>query len=265
MTFPPSTREVYEQNPLKEVICQLRFPTILEISAENPARFQNKIRDAFPLYEVDQPSLPKELAEIVASLPISKPTTDSVTYKFFTADSDKLISLTTDFIAFADTDYIRWECFSEEIKRAQEALEEIYKPAFYTRVGLRYKNVIDRQELEIESKPWKDLLQPSLIGLMGAKDNIGMHVHEIRTEASIQLDDVSGGLATVRHGLGKTGHDNREVYFIDVDFNTAERTESQDVSNILAGFNRHSGDFFRWAITDELRDALGPRELEPKN
>ncbi len=58
MPFPESERVVYGENPLVEVICQLKFPPILDISTAEPAAFQNKVRKLYPLYEKDtEPSL----------------------------------------------------------------------------------------------------------------------------------------------------------------------------------------------------------------
>ena len=53
--FPDSPREIYQQNTIKEVIAQLRFPTILQVAAEPPALFQNQLRHAYPLYQLESP------------------------------------------------------------------------------------------------------------------------------------------------------------------------------------------------------------------
>lgn len=44
MLFPPTQRVIYHKNPLVEVVCQLRFPTILKIDAEIPVAFQEAVR-----------------------------------------------------------------------------------------------------------------------------------------------------------------------------------------------------------------------------
>lgn len=41
----------YGKGQLIEVICQLRFPTILSIDTREPADFQETIRAAFPRYQ----------------------------------------------------------------------------------------------------------------------------------------------------------------------------------------------------------------------
>ena len=46
--FSTEPRHIYRRNQLTDVICQLRFPEILTISANAPADFQEAIRDEFP-------------------------------------------------------------------------------------------------------------------------------------------------------------------------------------------------------------------------
>ena len=43
MPFTAVDRVKYEKQPLDNVICQIRFPTILSIDTELPAKFQTKI------------------------------------------------------------------------------------------------------------------------------------------------------------------------------------------------------------------------------
>ena len=54
MLFAPYERYQYARAPLVEVICQLRFPTILSIGSQEPAAFQEAIRREFPRYAVRQ-------------------------------------------------------------------------------------------------------------------------------------------------------------------------------------------------------------------
>ena len=51
MLFPDAKRTIYKNNVLEQVICQLRFPTILKIDTEVPSRFQEVIRHRFPIYK----------------------------------------------------------------------------------------------------------------------------------------------------------------------------------------------------------------------
>ncbi|MCX6020148.1 MAG: TIGR04255 family protein, partial [Chloroflexi bacterium] len=75
MLFPDSERVIYGRNPLVEVICQIRFPTILRISEGNLSDFQDKIRIEYPLYGIQPPEInnadaPPELASLMQRLNI---------------------------------------------------------------------------------------------------------------------------------------------------------------------------------------------------
>ena len=73
MDFPESPRVVYEQNPLDEVICQLRFPAVLRIDSESPVRFQEAVRNQYPLFQertqvqAAVPGLPEPLAAMLGN------------------------------------------------------------------------------------------------------------------------------------------------------------------------------------------------------
>ena len=65
MPFPITDRVSYSHNPLNQVVCQLRFPSILKIEATLPVDFQESIRHEFPIFQERQKQhdaqIPKEL------------------------------------------------------------------------------------------------------------------------------------------------------------------------------------------------------------
>ena len=58
MLFSDRPRTHYEKPLAHEVICQLRFPTILTINNTEPADFQEAVREDFPQYARRQDQLP---------------------------------------------------------------------------------------------------------------------------------------------------------------------------------------------------------------
>ncbi|MDP2673715.1 MAG: TIGR04255 family protein [Dehalococcoidia bacterium] len=261
MTFPESQRVVYRQNPLVEVICQLRFPTILEIKAADPARFQERVRlSGYPLYERTEGGVPKDVEEILARLPVGmRP--EGVTHKFLAEDESRFISLAPGFVALTEKRYTRWEHFREQLELAARALEEEHHPSFYSRIGLRYQDIIDKTKLGLGDEPWSSLVKPSIVGILGAEE-LSTVVQQVQTMASIRLDaDVPSGFATLRHGLIRRS-DGSEAYGIDIDLYTEERSASDHAFDILDGFNRVAGNFFRWAITPQLERALEPEPID---
>ena len=232
------------------------------MSAEEPAIFQDRIRKIYPLYDVEKPDiaedLPPNVSDILARF---RGGSEEPNYKFLTADETRLISLASEFVALTDKNYVRWESFWAQFALGKNALEDIYEPAFYTRIGLRYKDIIDLNALGLSNKNWDELLNPRLIGLLGLPE-ISAQPLEIKSIAALDLElrDVKDAKVTLRHGFLKT--DDGETYVIDADFFTEERSSPDEVSSILSRFNKISGDLFRWAISEELHNALGPKPVE---
>jgi len=253
MVFTESQRVVFNKNPLVQVICQLRFPPILSIVSREPADFQEKVRATHPLYEKG-PALPQEIAAILAQLPIAAPTQEGIVHKFLSEDRTSEIDLTRDFVAIATTKYRRWEEFQQTVRLAMEALESNFRPAFYSRIGLRYRDVIDRNRLGITDTPWSELIRDSIIGLL-ADQSIGNNVVSAQSQTQIDLGAAESLL--LQHGSTPLPSGG-QGYAIDADFHTEAKRAGNEVFDVLGRFNREAGNFFRWAITPKLSAALEP-------
>ena len=83
--FSDRERYLYRKPQLVEVICQLRFPTILSISAREPADFQEAIRKEFPQYKRLQEQTQPKVAGAPGSLRVEEG--EKITnYQFLSAD-----------------------------------------------------------------------------------------------------------------------------------------------------------------------------------
>jgi uncharacterized protein (TIGR04255 family) len=257
--FPPSERIIYEKNPLFEVICQLRFPTILRIESEIPTAFQERIRERYPLFrEKSRPELPsnippqlaKFVGEFVAGVPKS--------YDFLSADEKWIVGLTKDFVSLSTPDYVRWEDFRERLRFIANDIKEVYKPSFCTRIGLRYRNAIRRSLLSGADASWTRLLRPEILGELG-DERIAPRI--VETSRTTRVDLGRDSFVRIQHGLGKDDIDGEVVFVIDADFYTESQTELSDVFSRLDWFNKESGRLFRWSITKEVHEAMGPRPV----
>ena len=107
MLFSDRPRTHYEKTLAHEVICQLRFPTILSINNVEPADFQERIREDFPQYARKQDVLPPQ---IVNGKPEPQPPVTN--YHFLSQDGRWKLNLTKDFIALSTLSYPGWEEFA---------------------------------------------------------------------------------------------------------------------------------------------------------
>jgi uncharacterized protein (TIGR04255 family) len=263
--FPETPRCVFENAPLVQVVCQLRFPTVLAIEASVPAAFQDRIRDMFPLYERSVanllPQVP-QIAQLPAEIVQMLGAAAAVQHLFKTEDQTETLSLTTDAVSLTTTKYPRWPLFRRLLSEPLRALIEIYKPAFFTRIGLRYSNAIAPQNIGLGGMPWSALFRRELLGELSipqferSLDAIATRVLRLRLPNS-------DGAVLFRHGLGiVTGVpvSPQPSYVIDLDFFRDEKTELSHAEPILDRYHQLAGHAFRWAISDALRAALGPSE-----
>jgi len=256
--FPESERVVYTRNPLEIVICQLRFPVILKISSEPPVEFQEALRKDYPLFrEIPPldggPGIPPQLSAIMGKL---LPLSSSKAYELTSGDGVWQITLTQESVALLCKRYRRWEEFRGALQSALSLLERIYQPSFFTRIGLRYRDVIARNSLGLKDVPWGELLSNKLA--CEFHSTISDAVEGTAHQLSLRLQG-DAAKVTLQHGLGNNGEE--VCYIIDSDFYTAERTGVQDAARILDYFNRQGGRLFRWCIADRLHAALEPKPV----
>ena len=114
--FSQEMRCVYRNHQVAEVICQLRFPTILAIGRE-PVDFQETVRQVFPRYQLRQDQLPPKITNVPGQPPKVEPQKPVPNHQFMTADSKYRINLSPGFISLTCTDYSCWEEFARMMDR----------------------------------------------------------------------------------------------------------------------------------------------------
>ena len=239
------------------MVCQFRFPQILRIEASVPADFQDRVRAEFPLVQkMSAPAgleqLPPEIAQMLGA------TQASLTYNFTTEDKSATLTLGPEALGLSVNNYNRWENFRSLISGPLAALEEIYKPSFFNRVGLRYTNVILRSEIGLEDRTWAELLNPYVAGEL-ALPNWGRCASDVKR--SIRLVDDRGDGVFFQQGTARLNNQPEEGYLIDFDLYRDTRSEVGDTLPRLDEYHRRAGRAFRWCIGETLHGALGPSEL----
>jgi len=250
--FPPTPRVYYHKAPLVQVTCQLLFPAVLRIERDVPAEFQERIRHAFPLFERANPFMPQLPPEIIRALPNA----NLPIYRFLTEDRKSTVELTPQSVALTTMSYRYWEKFVQQLTPALDALEEIYEPSFFTRIGLRYQDLIERSRIDLEGVPWSRLLRTEILGELAIKE-IEENALAVSRALHFKLPSVGGGVL-LRHGFGSAQGRSEVGYVIDLDFATEQKTEVANVQSVLSHLHERVGRAFRWCVTDELHTALDP-------
>ena len=167
--FTDRERCLYRKRQLVEVICQLRFPTILSISAREPAEFQEGIRGDFPQYKRNFDMPQPKLTGAPGNFRVEE--SEKITnYNFLSADGKWKVNLTNSFVSLSTPAYTTWEDFAAKLDLVLSQFIPIYRPAYFERVGLRFINIFSRKALDLEGVPFRELFQPGYLGLLAEED-----------------------------------------------------------------------------------------------
>lgn len=260
--FKDCERCQYKKSQLVEVICQLRFPTILSISARDPSDFQEAIRDTFPIYTKGEDVLPPKVVGTPGNMKLREQER-VVNYQFLSADRKWKVNLTNSFISLSTQAYTRWEDFAKQLDKALAKFIEIYRPAFFSRVGLRFINAFSRRALSLEQVPLSELLTAGYLGVLAEEDVQEQQVPVFTQESEMLL---SGGCRLkLRTGFAKVKvnqvEDKELKFMLDIDLFMMGNVPVAHSAAALQTVHLQADRVFRGAITDTLHDALEPQPL----
>ena len=261
MQFPETERVIYNNNPLQQVICQLRFPTILRIEASTPAGFQERIRKEFPLFQEHAEFagiLPPEIVQLLSQEVIQTLKPSHKVYAFTSSEESLVVNLSSGFVSLTSSNYERWESFKNRLMQVLNALQEEYSPAHFTRIGLRYRNLIQKRVLRLQDADWPELLNENLIREL-ATPNLAESIEDIAHRILIRMGS-SQTKVHLQHGLAKDASTNQLLgYGIDCDIFDEGEIDVDTAIDQLNEFNQLNRRLFRWCISDRLHIAMEPR------
>ncbi len=239
----PVVEDVHLSNaPVREVICQVRFPTILRIAHEEPVGFQECIRDRFPLLEAER----RVVIETEGVKPGGRAKFPPSVFRFRNREKTRMLSLASDFYALSFTDYEHWAGFADWLSHAAEAVREVYTIPYSTRIGLRYINVIDRgfgdfADFDAVLDLFRDELTAMLRTDVIRSPELAMH----RIEALADGDQF-----TFRYGLIHEGTPPEPRFLLDFDHYAEGELSLDDLLSRCERYHRHIYNAFRWCIAE---------------
>ena len=241
-----------------EVICQFRFPEILAVTAGDPVEFQEAIREVFPRFQRRQELPAPKLTGMPGNLAVPKqPVTN---FQFASPDGVWRVNLTNRFISLTCSRYQSWEEFARYLDKPLAAFIQIYKPAYFERVGLRYLNFISRFALGLEGVPFRELIAPCYLGPLAEEDMPEAAV--TRCSMDVELSLRGGCRAKIHAGPGivKRGNvEDKEIKFIfDQDLYMPGQLPLNLAAGALNTLHGQAGALFRGAITEKLHEAMEP-------
>lgn len=257
--FSKAQRCIYKRNQLANVICQLRFPDILSINHEEPAKFQEAIRDEFPIYSTQREGQPPKITGAPGNLKIETPPS-TINYQFASVDGRWRINLTSKFISLSCSQYESWEEFAKRLDSPLAAFIQVYKPACFQRIGLRYINIISKEALELTDIPFRSMIAPQYLGVLSFDSVEETALNRCSFDTEISL--AGGCSAKIHAGTGRVSRNgvaDKEVKFIfDQDLFMSGNIPVNYSAGALQTLHGQAYPLFRGAITDLLHDAMDP-------
>ena len=235
MLFSDHPRTHYRNAPAHEVICQLRFPSILTINTVEPADFQEAIRAEFPQYARRQDAAPPRITGLGGPNP-------------------KVEQQST-------LRYPGWEEFALHLDKPLAAFIRLYKPAYFLRVGLRYVNVFSRSRLGLEGVRWSELFAPAYTAPMQDTSIAEDRFLNCGCDLTLKLDSscrakIHAGPGVVKRNAPGAPQDPEVKFLFDMDLSMNGNTPCTLAAGALETLHGHSTRLFEGAITDRLRDAM---------
>ena len=253
-------RYIYKKNPLIEVVLQLRFPKILSLNSVEPAEYQDKIRKEFPIYQLqveqeNQVLIQNEGNAIIPSVVNGAPNKN---HCFISADGFWKINLTSSFISISTLKYTRWEEMLEKFENPYKQFVELYSPSFFERIGLRYVDAFNKKNLNLEDKPWKDLIKEHLLGSLSIEEESKIKSFSMNEEYKLDENDY---FMRVQTGLANVNQSKEISFVLDCDLYKLGRTMTNEIEKVENILHEYSTKFIQNAIKEELHSAMEPEDL----
>ena len=243
----------YEKSQIVEVICQLRFPTILSIGSRDPVDFQELVRQNLPRYVQKTEKQGEQSVK---------------THSFLSAGGEYKLSLTTAFIALSTRRYTNWRDFAGCLDEPLGHFISVYRPAYFERIGLRYINGISRENLGLEDVRWSELVAPQYLGVLALSDTDEKQVSKASADTEMKLGDrcflrVHAGPGLLKRTVsGPEGvreiQEKTPRFIFDQDIYASGNIPLHSAAEVLDTLHAHADRIFAGAITDKLHDAMEP-------
>jgi uncharacterized protein (TIGR04255 family) len=242
--FLPKVEPVtYQRNLIKQVVCELRFPTVYGlVRGKPPLSLASALRKSFPEHgTLDGLNVgPGGVAQDFAFAFKDKKKRTSVTFR------PAALNIET-------TAYHSFEELLDTVLLVANAAKETIDSEFFTRVGLRYINGLPFQQVEIGEWVNTELVAPL------AHKSLGIPV-EFNGRAVVAVD---GGGFILQHGLGKDDDSKTEQYVLDFDV-WREDVPWPDLQTELQELHEAESRLFHWSIGRAALAYMGPAKPKPQ-
>lgn len=233
----------YKRNFLSRVVCEFRFPTLMELGeSKPPASFVKALRKEYPVLELSN--------EVTLGPGSGMPDTNNA-HILKASKGNWIVSLKKNSFSVETKNYTTHAKMSERIADVLRAVLPIIDTEIFTRIGLRYINDIIVDEDPSDGWIASELVAPLQSTLFtGVRDFAGQLVTEseeggflLQHKLKLQMAPQGGEISAV------------PSYAIDIDVYRNE-VEVADAIKILDEMHHQAFNLFDWSAGPKLREHL---------
>ncbi len=241
LCVPQSPKAHYARNFIKQAVCELRFPTLYELEGPRPpASFAHALRKDYPNHAV------------VESVTVGGPTPSrSNVHSFKSRQQHWTVNLTASSVVLETSQYDSFAEFKARLSHLVNAVGPIIDCDFFTRVGLRYINLLPYSRSGI-----RDWINPALVGALSDGVFGDALEHHGRVGGSI-----NGGSYLLQHGLVAVLSGESKEYTLDFDFSSEDVTIDNTL-DVVQNLHDQEHSLFEWALGPKAKLHLGPSDLK---
>lgn len=231
----------YARNFIRLAVCELRFPTLLELEERAPVSFSKAVRKEYPTYQrlTNVNVNPGGLAQ-------------AASHAFRSKNGRWTVTVRSASLSLETSRYDSFQELSERLAFVLKAATGTIDSEFFTRVGVRYINAIPFERTTIHEWVNPALVKPLADGVFGEVDE---HWQRVRGVTNL------GGY-TLQHGvaLQPSGSPSNE-YILDLDF-FKEEVAVADTQSVVHQLHELEFALFRWTLGEKAKAHLGPSDLK---
>jgi uncharacterized protein (TIGR04255 family) len=260
--IPPASPFRLQNHQLVQVLCQIRFSTVLRINQDDAViPFQEAIRHTYPRYAKQQ-----GMTVLITPQGVQQQAAAAGQHRFDDSDGVFTAILTPDFVALETNQYADIEDFVRRIIELAAVVEEHFAPAEIQRIGLRFINELRLSSPDPKTE-MREAIRLTLLGPAGSDELIDA------VAATQQILDLAGDEDTrmlIRHGLQPLGGTTvdplaahgqlgpqlaQPFYLLDIDAFTERniRYSIEGIEATLREFNDDVRSFFAWGVNEDYR------------
>lgn len=236
LDVPPKESVEFERNTIRTAVCEVRFPTILDLETKPPSALQKLLRREYPNYEVHE----RADFALMEKLP------GHIRYVFADRKGKWTVSLSSQTLSLETVAYRNFEDFIERLSSLLSNASELIDSDFFTRVGVRYINHIPVNDGELRGWINDSLYSSSSIEALGRLS---------RFECAYR-GETKSGFYTFKHGINGIEDSRITSYLLDFDY-FAEDVQANDALALAREFNSQHFSFFMWTIGAKTLKFMG--------